>query len=296
MYNVGLLSAVANGISMGGVYGLIALGLTLIFGIMRIINFAHGALLMLSMLTSYWVWRVTGINPYLLIVVIGPLMFAVGYFSQRVLIKPVLDAQKDVREPLSVLLLTAALAVVIENLALMLFGADYVMAQTSFSEATLVLGAVTVSAPRFYALIITLVVAAGFYVFLMHSELGRILRATGQDRNTASIMGINITKTYAIAFGLGTALLSVAGLTLLPFYYIHPTVGQVFMTKAFIVVVLGGLGSVPGALLGGIIVGLIESLGAQYMTATLTVVLVYATFLAVLFTKPSGLFGSPFEW
>jgi branched-chain amino acid transport system permease protein len=123
----------------------------------------------------------------------------------------VLDAQKDVREPLSVLLLTAAFAVVIENLALIVFGADYVMAQTSFSEATLAFGPVTVSAPRFYALIITLVVAAIFYVFMMYSEMGRVLRATGQDRNTASIMGINITNTYAIAFGLGTALLSVAG-------------------------------------------------------------------------------------
>lgn len=287
---------VANGVSMGAIYGLIALGLTLIFGIMRIINFAHGALLMLSMLTSYWIWRLTGVDPYIILVVIGPLMFGIGYLCERALIKPVLDAQKDVREPLSVLLLTAALAVVLENLALMVFGADYVMAKTSFSDTTIALGPVTVSAARFYALIVALVIAALFYVFLMRTETGRNLRATGQDRNTAALMGIDVTNTYAIAFGLGTALLSVAGLVLLPFYYIHPTVGQVFMTKAFIVVVLGGLGSIPGALLGGIIIGLIESIGAQYMTATLTLVVVYLTFLTVLFVKPSGIFGSPFEW
>ena len=291
-----MLSAIVNGVSMGAIYGLIALGLTLIFGIMKIINFAHGALLMLSMLTSYWVWRITGINPYLLVFVIAPFMFAVGYLCERFLIKPVLDAQKDVREPLSVLLLTAALAVVLENLALMVFGADYVMAKTSFSDATLSIGSVTLSSARLYALVIALVAALGFYVFLMRSELGRRLRATGQDRNTAALMGINVTNTYALAFGVGTAMLSIAGLALLPFYYIHPTVGQVFMTKSFIVVVLGGLGSVPGALLGGIIIGLIESIGAQYMTATLTLVLVYLVFISVLFLKPSGLFGSPFEW
>jgi branched-chain amino acid transport system permease protein len=281
---------------MGGVYGLIALGLTLIFGIMRIINFAHGALLMLSMLVGYWVWLATGLNPYLLIVVVAPIMFGVGYVLQRGLIKPVLDSEKDVREPTSILLLTAGLAVVLENLALMVFGADYVMAKTSFSTSTVALGPVTVSAARFYALILTLFIAAIFFAVMKYTELGRTLRATGQDRNTASLMGINVANTYAIAFGLGTALLAVAGLAMLPFYYVHPTVGQVFMTKAFIVVVLGGLGSIPGALVGGIIIGLIESIGAQYMTATLTLVLIYAVFLVILFIKPSGLFGSPFEW
>lgn len=290
------LSAVVNGISMGAIYGLIALGLTLIFGIMKIINFAHGVLLMLSMMIAYTAWKATGVNPYILILLVTPLMFVFGYLTQRAFIKPVLDAQKDVREPIAVLLLTAGLAVVFENMALMIFGADYVMAKTSFSDATMVLGGVTLSSARFYALIVSLIVAFVFYLFLQYTELGRKLRASGQDRNTASLMGIDISNTYAIAFGIGTALLAVAALVLIPFYYVHPTVGNVFMTKAFIVVVLGGLGSVPGALVGGIIIGLIESIGAQYMTATLTTVIVYATFLLVLFAKPSGLFGSPFEW
>ncbi len=126
--------------------------------------------------------------------------------------------------------------------------------------------------------------------------MGRKLRACGQDRNTAALMGIDVSSTFAIAFGIGTALLAAAALTLIPFYYVHPTVGDVFMTKAFIVVVLGGLGSVPGALIGGIIIGLIESIGAQYMTATLTTIVVYLIFLLVLFVKPSGLFGSRSEW
>lgn len=281
---------------MGAIYGLIALGLTLIFGIMKIINFAQGALLMLSMMISYWLWAATGLSPYILIFIVGPIMFVVGYLCERFMIKPVLDAQQDVREPVSVLLLTAALAIVLENLALMVFGADYVMAKTSFSDMTLALGPVTVSAARFYGLIIAVVVSGLFYLFLQYTQIGRNLRATGQDRNAASLMGIDITKTYAVAFGIGTALLAVAALVLIPFYYVHPSVGQVFMTKAFIVVVLGGLGSVPGALLGGIIIGLIESIAAQYMTATLTVMLVYGVFLLVLFVKPTGIFGSPYDW
>lgn len=281
---------------MGAIYGLIALGLTLIFGIMRIINFAQGALLMLSMMTSYWLWKFTGLNPIILIVIVGPIMFGVGYLCQRFLVKPVLDSEKNVREPVSVLLLTAALAIVLENLALMSFGADYVMAKTSFSEQTIAIGAITVSAARFYGLLIALVVAGVFWLFLQKTQTGRNIRATGQDRNAAALMGINVPRTFAIAFGLGTALLAVAAVALIPFYYVHPSVGQVFMTKAFIVVVLGGLGSVPGAILGGVLIGLIESIGAQYMTATLTVVLVYAVFLLVLFIKPSGMFGSRYDW
>ncbi len=281
---------------MGAIYGLIALGLTLIFGIMRIINFAQGALLMLSMMVSYWLWAATGINPYILVIIVGPIMFAVGYICERCLIKPVLDEQKDVREPVAVLLLTAALAIVLENAALMVFGADYVMAKTSFSTSTIALGPVTVSAARFYGLIIALLAAGIFYLFLHRTQVGCNIRATGQDRNAAALMGIDVPKTYAIAFGIGTALLSVAAVVLIPFYYVHPSVGAVFMTKAFIVVVLGGLGSIPGAVLGGVIIGLIESIGAQYMAATLTAMLVYLVFLLVLFVKPTGIFGSPYDW
>lgn len=290
-----LMPAIVNGISMGAIYGLIAMGLTLIFGIMRVTNFAQGALLMLSMMIAYWIWTLTGLNPYLLIIIVGPVMFFFGYWLEKIMIRPVLKAQSDVREPLGVLLLTASFAVVLENAALMVFGADYRMAQATFSNKTYTFGNVSLSAPRLYGLIITLVVSAAFYMFLQKTETGRQLRATGQDRNTAALMGINSERIFAIAFGLGTALLAVAGLVLLPFYYVHPTVGGVFMTRAFIVVILGGLGSVPGALVGGIIIGLIETVAAQFMTASVTSVLIYLVFLIVLFVKPTGLFGSPFD-
>lgn len=287
-----LMPSIINGASMGAIYGLIAMGLTLIFGTMRVTNFAHGAMLMLSMITGYSLWAVTNINPYLLIVVIGPLMFFLGYATQMLLIRPVLKAESDKNDPIGVLLLTAGFSIVLENLALMIFGADYRMAQTSFSSKTFTFGATSLSAPRLYGLIITLVVSALLWVFLQRTEPGRQLRATGQDRNTAALMGINSEKTFAVAFGISMALLAVTSLVLLPFYYVTPSVGNVFQTRAFIVVVLGGLGSVPGALVGGIIIGLIETVAAQFMTASVTSVLIYLVFLIVLFVKPSGLFGT----
>lgn len=287
-----LMPSIVNGISMGAIYGLIAMGLTLIFGTMRVTNFAHGAFMMIAMMIAYTLWGLTGINPYLLIILVGPLMFLFGYATQMILIRPVLAAESDKNDPISVLLLTAGLSIVLENLALMIFGADYRMAQTSFSNVTFTFGNVTLSAARFYGLIITLAISVGLWIFLQKTETGRQLRATGQDRNTAALMGINSERIFAIAFGIGTALLAVAGLVLLPFYYVSPSVGNVFQTRAFIVVVLGGLGSVPGALVGGIIIGLIETIAAQFITASITSVIIYLVFLVILFVKPSGLFGT----
>ena len=290
-----LMPSIINGASMGAIYGLIAMGLTLIFGTMRVTNFAHGAFLMLAMMFSYTIWGLTNVNPYLLIIIIGPIMFVIGYFVQSLLIKPVLKAESDKNDPIGVLLLTAGLSIVFENLALMIFGADYRMAQTSFSNKTFNFGSVTLSAPRLYGLLITLAVSAVLWIFLQKTEVGRQLRATGQDRNTAALMGVNSERTFAIAFGIGTALLAVAALVLLPFYYVTPSVGNVFQTRAFIVVVLGGLGSVPGALIGGIIIGLIETIAAQFMTASITSVIIYLVFLIVLFVKPTGLFGTELD-
>lgn len=287
-----LMPSIINGASMGAIYGLIAMGLTLIFGTMRVTNFAHGAMLMLAMISAYSIWAVTGVNPYLLIVIIGPLMFCLGYATQMLLVRPVLKVESDKNDPIGVLLLTAGLSIVLENLALMIFGADYRMAQTDFSNTVFSFGSVTLSAPRLYGLIITLGVSVLLWIFLQRTEIGRQLRATGMDRNTAALMGINSEKTFAVAFGIGCALLAVAALVLLPFYYVTPSVGNVFQTRAFIVVVLGGLGSVPGALVGGIIIGLIETIAAQFMTASITSVLIYLVFLVVLFVKPTGLFGS----
>lgn len=290
-----LLNAAVNGILMGGVYALIALGLTLIFGIMKVVNFAHGALLMLAMYASYYIWYFTKIDPYYGLVVVVPVMFAVGYLVQRFLIRPVFKAEADVREPISVLLLTAGLMVTLENMALLVFGGDYVTAKTSITGVTYHFGPISVAAAKLYAFGITLVAAVLFYIFLQHMEIGRAMRAVGQDRTAAALMGIDVYRIYDIAFATGVALLGVAGSVLVPFYYAQPSVGQIFGTRAFITVVLGGLGSVPGAVVGGLLIGIVESVAAQAMASTWAQVLINYGFLAFLFIRPSGIFGSPYD-
>lgn len=291
-----ILTAVINGILMGGVYGLTAMGLTLIFGVMKVINFAHGSFLMAAMFGTYYVFQLTGFDPYLGLVIIVPALFAFGYFVQRVLIRPVFKVERDVREPIGVLLLTAGLWIFMDALALAIFGAFYKTIKTAYKGAVLHLGEVTVSVPRLYAFLTTMAVAVVLFIFLKKTRLGRAIRATGQDRHAAQLMGINVYRIYDVAFGIGIAIVGVAGAVLLPFYYVHPDVGDVFDIRAFIIVVLGGLGSIPGALLGGLIIGLVDFCVAQFWPATVTEGIVYAIFISVLFLKPEGLLGFKAEW
>jgi branched-chain amino acid transport system permease protein len=291
-----IVATIINGILMGGVYGLTAMGLTLIFGVMKVINFAHGSFLMAAMFVTYYLFRITGIGPYAGLVIIVPLLFAFGYFTQHVLIRPVFKIERDVREPISVLMLTAGLWIFMDAFALALFGAFYKTIKTPYKGAVLHLGDVIISLPRLYAFLTTVILAILFYSFLKKTKLGKAIRATGQDRDAARLMGINIDRIYNVAFGIGIAIVGVAGAVLMPFYYVHPVVGVVFDIRAFIIVVLGGLGSIPGALLGGVIIGVVESFVAQFITATWTEGIIYAIFISVLFLRPEGLFGFKAEW
>jgi branched-chain amino acid transport system permease protein len=207
------------------------------------------------------------------------------------LIEHALKKEPGVREPISVLLLTAGLLVLIENLVLMFAGPGYRTAKTVYNGATFKIGTLIVKASWLYGGLAALVAHVLIVSFLRLTRLGQAIRATGQDRDVARLMGIDHYHIYGVAFGIGMALVALAGAVLIPFYYVHPTVGGVFGTNSFIIVILGGLGSVPGALCGGILIGLIESLGAQFMNATWTAVVVYAVFLIVLFIRPSGLLG-----
>jgi branched-chain amino acid transport system permease protein len=290
------LQAIVNGLLMGSVYGLTALGLTLIFGVMKVINFAHGSFLMIGMFASYWLFALTGLDPYVGLIVVVPFCFAVGYFTQAVLIQPIFKMEKGVREPLGVLLLTSGLWLFLDNVALLLFGADFRAAKTAYSGMNYQFGSILVSVPRFYAFAGTMAGAIALYVFLKITSIGKAIRATGQDRDVAGLMGVNIYRIYNIAFGIGIAITGLVGGLLTPFFYVHPTVGFAFDIRAFVIVVLGGLGSIPGALIGGLIIGLIESVGAQFMTATGTAAIIYIIFLLVLFFKPEGLLGLKEEW
>jgi branched-chain amino acid transport system permease protein len=291
-----MLSALVQGILMGSVYGLIALGLTLIFGIMRVINFAHGAFLMVAMFLSYYSVTVLGLHPYVTLITVVPGMFFLGYATNKFLIQPVLKKEADVREPIGALLLTAGLMIILENGFLGIVGADYKMVQTDFANKSLQFGSVIVTLPKLYALILSVIVTVLFYLFLQKTEIGRKIRAVGQDRNAARLMGIDVEKTFNIAFGIGLALLGTAGVAILPFYNLHPSIGNVFGITAFVTVVLGGLGSIPGAIVGGLLIGVVESVSTLFVQNTLSPMIVLYAFLLFLFFRPSGLFGSPHDW
>jgi len=292
-----ILEDTINGILMGSIYGLTALGLTIIFGVLKVINFAHGSLLMVGMYVTYWTVALSGIHPYLSLVVVVPVMFLFGYYLQDIVIKPIFKAEKDVREPITVIIVTTGVWYILDNLTLLIFGPQYRNLQDNpLKGKMLALGDMLISVPKLWGFVTTLVTAALLYWFLQKTRLGRAIRATSLDRQASSLMGISPYKVYNVAFGIGTATAGIAAVTLIPFYNVFPTVGVLFDIKGFIIVVLGGLGSIGGALLGGIIIGLIESVGPQFMAATWTEAIVYGLFLVFLFVKPAGLFGVKYDW
>ncbi len=286
-----------NGILMGSIYGLTAMGLTIIFGVLKVINFAHGSLLMVGMYVTYWAITLTGIHPYLALLIVIPIMFFFGYFLQDIVIKPIFVAEKNVREPITVIIVTTGIWYILDNLALLIFGPQYrQIAPNPLQNKMLELGGMLISVPKLYGCIIAIAAAVLIHWFLRRTMMGRAIRATSMDREAASLMGIEQYKIYNIAFGIGAATTGIAAVTLIPFYNVFPSVGVLFDIKGFIIVVLGGLGSISGALVGGIIIGLIESVGPEFMTATWTQAIVYGLFLLVLFVKPSGLFGQKHDW
>ncbi|MCD8552512.1 branched-chain amino acid ABC transporter permease [Seleniivibrio sp.] len=288
---IGYIESVINGILMGSIYGLTAVGLTLIFGVMKVVNFAHGSILMVGMFAAYWFITLTGVNPYLALVVVVPLLYFFGYYMQKIVIKPIFEAEKHVREPITVIIVTTGIWYVLDNLALLVFGAEFRVAQTSVTGKMVEVAEMYFPLAKIIGTGITLLLGVYLYWFLKHSRMGKAVRATSLDREAATLMGIKQSRIYNIVFGMGCACCGVAACVLVPFYYVYPTVGVPFDIKAFVIVVLGGLGSIPGAILGGVIIGIIETVGAQFMAATWTEMLIYAFFLVVLFVKPSGLFG-----
>ena len=282
-----LLQAVVSGLLLGGVYGLVASGLTLIFGVLRIVNFAHGAMMMLAMYCSYWLFALGGIDPYLSIVVTAPLFFLLGLVVQKVVIEPNRRAAEH-----NQLLLTLGLALLLENLALVLWQGDFRTVKSAVSGASFVLGDALVEVPRLIACGGAVLVAIVLFVFLRTTDVGKAIRALAEEPEGAQLMGIDVGRIRAIAFGIGTACVAVAGSLVTPFFYVAPDVGESFNLMAFVVVVLGGMGNFIGALLGGLIVGLAESLGAAFLPGSLKQLVVFIIFASVLLLRPEGLFGT----
>jgi branched-chain amino acid transport system permease protein len=292
-----ILEGILNGIFMGSIYGLTALGLTVIFGVLKVINFAHGSLIMVSMYVAYWAILLTGVHPYVSLIIVVPVMYFFGYYLQDIVIKPIFKAEKDVREPITVIIVTTGVWYILDNLTLLIFGPQYRSIQNNpLSGKMLEIGDMLISVPKLWGFVTAVITAIAIYWFLQTTRTGRAIRATSLDREASSLMGINQFKIYNVAFGIGTAIVGISAVTLVPFYNIFPSVGVLFDIKGFIIVVLGGLGSIGGAILGGIIIGLIESIAPMFMTATWAEAIVYGLFLVVLFVKPSGLFGIKYDW
>jgi branched-chain amino acid transport system permease protein len=278
--------ALISGILIGGVYALIGIGLTIIFGVMRVINFAHGDLLMIGMYLTFYVFTLLHIDPFLSIVITIPLMFLYGAFLQKVFINRVLNAL-----PQNQILLTIGLSLIMSNSVALAFTSDYKILTTRYSSSSVKLLGISISSPLVISFAITVAITAALYWFLLKTDTGQAIRATAQDREAAQLMGINVGRMSIIAFGLGSALAATAGALISPTYYIFPQVGSIFTLKAFVITVLGGMGSVVGATLGGVLIGMAESIGGLYFGAGWKDVVVFVLFLLVLLFKPAGLLG-----
>ena len=281
-----VLQGLLTGLLMSGIYALVAIGLTLIFGVVRIVNFAQGEFVMLGMYGTYWLWKLGGVDPYASLLVTMPLLFLFGVLVQQFLFRPILHAPD-----LAQIFLTVGLSVVLMNAALFFFTADFRSVKTVYSEWTLRVGGITLLMPRVFAFAGALLLGGGLALFLLKTDVGKALRAVAQDREVCMLLGINPERMYRLAVGLGAALAGAAGGLIVPFFYVFPTVGVVFVLIAFVVVVLGTLGSIRGALMAALIVGVAESLGILFAGADLGLVVVFAILVATLVFKPSGLVG-----
>jgi branched-chain amino acid transport system permease protein len=281
-----LLAATINGLLIGGIYTLVASGLTLIYGVLHIINFAHGSLLMLAMFGVYFLLTKLGVDPYLSLVVMVPAMFALGYVLYRGLIGKLAHGKDE-----NILLITLGLSILIENLALMFFKGDTRTISVSYSDRMVELGPLLLSFPKIVSFVAAMVLCALLGLFIQRTDTGKAIRAVAKERMGARLVGIDVDRVFAISYGIGLATLGAAACLLMPIFYVSPTTGHVFVIVAFTVVVLGGMGSFFGAVVGGLIVGLTESFGGLFLGESLGQIGISLIFILILLFRPQGLFG-----
>jgi branched-chain amino acid transport system permease protein len=282
-----LLASALNGLTTGAVYALIALGLTLIYGVLHIINFAHGAALMVALYGVYFLHQRLGLDPYLSLPIMVPAMFAAGYALQRLVIGRASHGKDE-----NVLLVTLGIAIVLENLALFFFKSDTQTIDTPYTFSTMNILGATISVPKVVAFAGALAAAGLLLALIGRTDLGRAIRAIAKERQGARLVGIDVDHIFAMSFGIGLACLGAAACFLLPAYYVNPQVGNGFVLIAFTIVVLGGMGSFLGALLGGLIIGVVESIGGLWLGESLGQIGIFLIFIAVLLFRPQGLFGA----
>ena len=283
-----LLQIIASGLLLGGIYALVSVGLNLIFGVIKIVNLAHGDFLMMGMYATFFLFTVKGIDPYVATLIVFPAFILVGVLIFRLIIKPLLGkAETEV----NTIIATAGLGFVLQNLALMLWKSDFRAIETSLTGHSYKIGGIMLSAGRTWAFVVCIAVALILYYVLMRTKIGSHIRAVSQDTDAATLMGINVNRIYTLTFACGIALVGLAGCIITPTFYVYPTVGLYFNTMAFIIVVLGGLGSFTGALIGGLLIGLVESFAGVMASSELAQVFALLIFLFILFVRPEGIMG-----
>ena len=282
-----LFPSVLNGLTTGAVYALVALGLTLIYGVLHIINFAHGAALMVALYAVYLLKTHLGVDPYLALPLVVPAMFVLGYALQRGVINRASHGKDE-----NILLVTLGLSIVLENLALLAFKSDTRTIDTAYTLTTVPVGPAMIALPKLVAFAGALAASALLLWVVTRTDLGRAIRAVAREKQGARLMGIDVDHVYAMSFGIGLACLGAAACFLLPAYYVNPQVGSGFVLVAFTIVVLGGMGSFAGALVGGLLIGVVESLCGLFLGESLGQIGIFAIFIAVLLFRPQGLFGA----
>jgi len=277
---------VVSTILLGGLYALIAVGLTLIFGVMRVVNFAHGEFLMFAMYAAFWAFTLLHFDPYLTLFVSLPLFFAVGWVSYRVVMRPVIHASHNAQ-----VFTTVGLSILLQNLALVLFTADAQFLRTDYYTKVLRLGGAVFNLAQTVAFVIAVLATVALFAFLRWSYTGKTMRATAQDAQVASLMGIDTGRVYALTWAVGIVCVGAAGVLLAPIYPVYPTAGLQFVLIAYIAVVLGGLGNMAGALIAAVIIAAVEVIASYTIGTAWKEVLYLVLFIFVLVVRPAGLFG-----
>jgi branched-chain amino acid transport system permease protein len=280
-----LLHVLVVGILLGGIYAVVSIGLNLIFGVIRVVNFAHGELVMLGMYGAFLAYSTLGLDPYSSILLVVPALFLFGLVIQRLVIEP-LQAESMMQ-----MFATFALLTILQNVVLAITRGEGYSVPTRLAAAGVQLGEIRITATRLIILVAVTAIAVLLHLFLQRTLLGKSIRAVTQDRQAARLMGINVERTFMVTFGIGAALAGLAGALIAPIYTLAPGIGGNFILAAFAVVVLGGLGSVAGAYFGGIIVGVVEAFAGYYIDPELKQAIWFLIFLAVLIVRPTGLFG-----
>jgi branched-chain amino acid transport system permease protein len=281
-----VLQQLANGILIGCVYSLVAIGLTLIWGVMNIVNFAHGEFLMLGMYLAFWSFALLRLDPYVTLVLSLPLVFAAGWLSYVVVMRPVIHASHNVQ-----VFTTVGLSIALQNVALVLWTADSQFVRTSYYAVVVRLGGTVLNLAQVAAFAVAVLLTATLFAFLRWSYTGKVMRATSQDRHAASLMGIDTGRVFARTWAVGITCVGAAGVLLAPIYPVYPTAGLQFVLIAYVTVVLGGLGDMGGAVLASLIVAAVEVVGSYVIGTAWKEVLYLLLFIAILVVRPAGLFG-----